>query len=1344
MKLLPFFIALSLLLPRFILSQENSNISIKDLESLPFELLIKNAEILHEKGLYKEAILYADRAVKLLDKNENIEYQDQARAYFVQANIFSDLAKYQLADSLYRKAIGKFVSRNDTLNFLYGQCLVEQANLFVIKHQNNKAFSVLEKGLSIIKRSIRESDFKYGVGLGRLGGYYNSLGNYGKADSLFRRSLAIIEKSKGQNNAAYLYNLRDIGFIQYMADEYDKAIKTFIQALEISKNTYKKSHPINAGILYYLAWTYEIKQEKEKAENCYEQSLEIAKRTLGSDHPFYSSYLYGFSDFYVNIREFDKALPLALEGLELSENAIEMDSAVYGLNLGNVAKLYSNMGDHEKALPYALKQIEINKKIFGRDHKEYVYGLTKTVFIYSKLGEKQKADSLMNEAEEIVERALKGDSLLLLNLYLNMAGAFSWIPEYDKFLEYRLKIRDLVKKIYGVDHLNYSHALSNISWAYFYLGRYKDALPVAIQSVEIAKKTVGDKHQHYGIKLSWAGFIHQLNNQYRKAIELSIRASKILENTLGENHIDYLMCLSKLSRMYSDLGQYEKALSTRLTVIERLENGPGKNSPEYAGELINLGAVYMSLGQHDKAFDLILRGTEMTKIRYGPYNNVYGTALHGLAQIYLDKKDYANALKNQLISLEVMDQALGQEHIAYGRHLTQLSEIYIGMGDFESALLNALKSLDIAKNSVGKISGSYSWALFKLGKIYALKSEYHQALHFLKEAAQIRLKVFGQESDAYQSTIFELARLHEKMGNASSAADYFREWNQSVFSFYNRVYDQFSEAEQSTWNKKASWNIYSFHSFIIRNPEYESLIGLAYENQLFLKGLLWGNRKRLLQTVRNTENQGIKIEYEEWERINQLISRQYSMSIEDRMDEFDSLENRANYLESELARKSLPFKETRTLVSLEDVKSALNIGEAAIEFAHFRYYDKHRWTDSTFYCAYLVRPEYEHPKMIYLFEEKEVEAVLSDRADRRQAYVDQLYGYNRRGVVVPDNKAINLYDLIWVPIDTFLKGIEKIYFTPSGLLNRINLEAIAINEEEVLSDRFIFHALSSTKQLVFKKDDLRIKNEHAVIYGGIQYEMDSTAIIKSVQNQENEMMEESPVLKFSQAGRGGTVTSWKFLKHTETESTLLNSIFQDAQLKVELKQGYNANEESFKQIGRAQISPRILHIATHGYFFPDPKEEEDPNLKGKLPFMVAEHPLIRSGLILAGANQVWLGGHSLKGYDDGILTAYEIAQLDLSNTELVVLSACETGLGDIEDYEGVYGLQRAFKIAGAHSIIMSLWQIPDRQTKILMESFYRNWLEAKMPIRQSFSEAQRAMRINGFDPYYWAGFVLVE
>jgi CHAT domain-containing protein len=173
-------------------------------------------------------------------------------------------------------------------------------------------------------------------------------------------------------------------------------------------------------------------------------------------------------------------------------------------------------------------------------------------------------------------------------------------------------------------------------------------------------------------------------------------------------------------------------------------------------------------------------------------------------------------------------------------------------------------------------------------------------------------------------------------------------------------------------------------------------------------------------------------------------------------------------------------------------------------------------------------------------------------------------------------------------------------------------------------------------------------------------------------------------------------------------------------------------------------SPSVIHLATHGFFLPDPerKIKEGFSMEGQNVLQFAADPMLRSGFVLAGVNRVWSGRSPINGYEDGIVTAYEISQLDLRNTDLVVLSACETALGDIKGTEGVFGLQRSFKLAGVNNMILSLWKVPDAETAILMKGFYAYYLKGKTA-REALAKAQQDMR-QKYRPYYWAAFVLVE
>ena len=264
------------------------------------------------------------------------------------------------------------------------------------------------------------------------------------------------------------------------------------------------------------------------------------------------------------------------------------------------------------------------------------------------------------------------------------------------------------------------------------------------------------------------------------------------------------------------------------------------------------------------------------------------------------------------------------------------------------------------------------------------------------------------------------------------------------------------------------------------------------------------------------------------------------------------------------------------------------------------------------------------------------------------------------------------------------------------------------------------------------------------MYGGIKYDADSTDLKQTIPlyaiNTNKEKTRSIP----DDLTRSG---SFSYLPGTEAEIETIEKQAKKTQNQISVLSGIKATEESFKALN-GQASPSVLHIATHGFFFPDPKDDKRDSIQRMFEtsakvFRESDNPLFRSGLLFAGANIAWKG-KSIEGIEDGILTAYEVSNMYLPNTKLVVLSACETALGDIQGSEGVYGLQRAFKIAGVQNLVMSLWKVPDAETAEFMQLFYKNMF-AKQSISDAFYHAQTIMK-NKYrnDPYKWAAWVLVR
>ena len=315
-----------------------------------------------------------------------------------------------------------------------------------------------------------------------------------------------------------------------------------------------------------------------------------------------------------------------------------------------------------------------------------------------------------------------------------------------------------------------------------------------------------------------------------------------------------------------------------------------------------------------------------------------------------------------------------------------------------------------------------------------------------------------------------------------------------------------------------------------------------------------------------------------------------------------------------------------------------------------------------------------------------------------------------------------------------LNNINTVYYSPIGLLNSISFDAVT-HDSIYLGDRYKLHLLSSTSEIPHIKQDELSQIDKATVYGGVLYDVS-----------QNDMIAEAKEYKkigfaSSFANIEGDRSGWEYLPGTAEEAIQINTTLDSMGIESNLVMGVKANEESFKSLSGK--SPSLLHIATHGFFLSDPKDIAVNSFIQQKVQSGNTDLLLRSGLLLAGGNRMWKGYEEIKGIEDGILTAEEISKLDLSSTNAVVLSACETGLGEIISTEGVFGLQRAFKLAGVQTIVMSLWKVPDEATSKLMIDFYKNWM-AGMEMHDAFRAAQRKIREDYSSPYYWAGFVMLD
>lgn len=996
-------------------------------------------------------------------------------------------------------------------------------------------------------------------------------------------------------------------------------------------------------------------------------------------------------------------------------------------------------GQLENALKIILTAEEITEKIFGQASKQFAICKFTSGWINYRFGKYDAAENQAMIAKNIQEKLYGKNNIdfaSTLNLIANILRAKGLYSEAEDLY---LKTKELRLNLLGEIHEDYSTTLKNLSLLYQDLGDYDKAKPLLLDAANIRERLYGRNHPMYGDILSNLGVLYEELGDYNMAESIYAEAKKIAFEALGDLHQNYASKLNDLAILFRLTGDYEKSEIYYLDAVEIYRKTLGEQHPHYASTVNNLANLCREKGEYSKAETLYLEAMEIRRKIFGEEHSDFAKSMDNLSILYNDIKKYDTALYYGLEAKKIFSKSLGENHLTYSRCLQSLAIIYLAKKDYLNSELYFLKALELRKIKLGDLHPDYAETLNNLGVFYLEISRYEKSESILLECEKI-LKRLGDNHPSRADCLFNLALLYSKKNNTDKAIDYLIKANNANKHLISNASKYNSEKEIIQYQHLFQDN---FHTLLTFTQKYKdgNLCKTSFDNSLFLKNRLlfrtieWEK----IKSLHNSRSINI---YKEWKSLHFRIARWHSIPKNERDTIIlTTLEEKANTLEKELVRTVAGFGEALRQVTWQEVLAVLKPGEAAIEFVSYRYHDPEP-TDSTMYAALVLRHGDSEPGFFTLFEEREIAPLLAGASGLKRVGINLLYTVQSN-----DNGQKSLYDLIWKPLQPELEGVKTVYCSPAGLLHRLNLGAIAMGGGKAFSDEHQLVVLGSTRRLVVKERAVPQTNVARVI-GGVQYDNDSTAIADAIRlDAETRGMEPSDGIGFHPADslRGDT---WNYLPESETEALELRQILRNTGHAVQLDTGYMATEESIKRLGTEGMSPYILHVATHGFFFPDPKETpaSKRGLAGQEPvFKMSEHPMMRSGLMLAGAQEAWATGKAPEGREDGILTAYEISQLNLSNTELVVLSACETGLGDIKGNEGVYGLQRAFKIAGAKYLIMSLWVVNDKSTREFMTEFYRQWLEKRLKIPEAFRMAQANMKAAKPDsPYLWAGFVLVE
>ncbi len=800
--------------------------------------------------------------------------------------------------------------------------------------------------------------------------------------------------------------------------------------------------------------------------------------------------------------------------------------------------------------------------------------------------------------------------------------------------------------------------------------------------------------------LTALGLVYLSQGKLSDAADLINTSLEASARTLGTESAAYVANLNNLAKLNQTLGKFneaEKQFDEALALNDKVF-GEGMQK---AILLNNKAMLFQAMGRYEEAVSLMkqaMKSSEVApkKLFQGKKSFDNRKFQANLAFIYQVSGNYTEAETNFLAIKKVFENRNQVRSTEYAGLLNQLGILYIQMGKMDKVEELFKKSLDIYKKRFTENNIYFAKVTNDLGNFYRLNGRYADAEREISKALTLRESLLGTSHPDYINSKENLALVYWKTARLDKAYMMYRDVMDKTIDFINSYFPPMSEAEKTSYWDITAPRFQRFFNFAIEAyPQMPHITQDFFDYQMATKALLLNSTSKVKEAILRSGDQQLIRDYTEWIGLKEELARMYSLSKEQLREQkidLPVLERKANAMEKSLSERSTLFSSgySTQKVSYTQVRDLLNDTEAVVDMVRVRGFNQD-FTPDTRYVALILTKGMESPKLI----------VLENGTQLETRYLKYYNTVMQK--MLPDEYA---YDQFWARIDSEVAGKKVIYFSPDGVYNQINLNTLRKPGGDYLINRYDIIIAGNTRDLIsWKQRKTPPANRKAVLLGFPDYQTDEVPPLPG----------------------------------TKTELETVSKVLKPSGYQVIQYMAADANEKNLKAVN----GPFILHIATHGYFLKD-VDESAGSVFGVNAENATNNPLLRSGLILAGAGKAisGTGSSDMTSNDNGILTAYEAMNLNLEGTALVVLSACETGLGDVKAGEGVYGLQRAFLVAGADALVMSLWKVDDAATQLLMTSFYTNLIKLGNQQR-AFKQAQLQLLAKYKEPYYWGAFVMM-
>lgn len=998
-------------------------------------------------------------------------------------------------------------------------------------------------------------------------------------------------------------------------------------------------------------------------------------------------------------------------GKNTEQQRNEVEHQVYVCSQTMACMCYETLKRYEEAYLLAKKLMscrltEKEKKDVGHLYamNGYMYA---TSFMHGDNRQLAKARAILEEIMPYANGKVREYALPKIPLSWYLEGAeYHLSQQYDKALAcYQNALKGFIELRKTDDEISVLRHIAEIKGTlYDVIGSenaYKQALYLSRQTgksdaqMEILKelwnigKTIGDV---------------QLAQAYAASIDSLVDATSDLQT----KYTYY----NQKGNEARDLGQYGIAEQWYLRGKDIAECADTKSvSANKHLSYSNLRNLYAAIGRYNDALLYAKKAIEEFQAHTPMGDATYNMPYMALADIYRLMSDKENCYRSLDKIFKTASRIVDAKEL-YHLYTTR-GRCHFAFKDYQLALKNYKKADELLATKYPQTDGDRVALLALVGGVKCQLGNYTESEQYYQKYAEYTKALYGEKSLEHINAQIYLANAEGFAGNITNGCnDYVAAVLQLKALMKQRIPYMSSTEREGLWNPLSSLFTMMTPYALKAKQTQTAFTKNCYDALVMSKSFLLESERSMYDVIKRMGTS------EDMRNYTTLASMKNQVKVWEKdynanADSILSVSRKISRLENLLANRCKGYSDGTDFmdVDYDAVKHALGQNEVLIDFTDFI-----SQTQGRKYAAYIINKVQDYPQLKSLFTERQIDSLGIVRPDM---FYDKDYAHD-------------VLQLLWEPLKTNIPVGTTIYYVPSQLLFQISLESLPLADGTLLGNHYNFVRLSSARELVkMKSKSNSNKANTAVLYGGLQYDLETTAMAE-----ESKKYNLSNLLALrGEIARGDSV--FHDLQGTKEEILKIEDLLKSNKWQVSSYMGKNGTEESF--LNMHGKSPKLLHLATHGFYYTPNRAENVDYLKGYTDAMSL------SGLVLSGGNAAWLGKPLPKGILGGILSANDIARLDLSNTDMVVLSACQTGQGKATS-EGLYGLQRAFKKAGVGTIVMSLWNVSDKTTSEFMTTFYERLADKNngWNKRKAFEEAKEIIRKKHPDPFYWAAFVMLD